>query len=156
MNEWMETAVTNCLTRATRIREIRGLNPNFRSPVLARFLWFCLSIRLKKMACSRNHCCLGKAVGITYSLCVCVCVCVCVCAFVRARALSLFLVIRHANIILYMFHIILPSLACPAPPCFPTLPLIRHGFRKHVIEHKMCVLIFSITFSETFLILRRN
>ena len=30
-----------------------------------------------------------------------------------------------------------------------------HDFREKVIEHKMCVLIFSTTLSETFLILRR-
>ena len=31
----------------------------------------------------------------------------------------------------------------------------RHYFRRNVIEHKMCVLIFSTNVSETYLILRR-
>jgi len=32
----------------------------------------------------------------------------------------------------------------------------RHNLRKNVIEHKMCILIFSTTWSETFLILSRT
>jgi hypothetical protein len=31
------------------------------------------NISYKKKACSRNHCCLGRAIGITYSVCVCSC-----------------------------------------------------------------------------------
>jgi hypothetical protein len=38
---------------------------------------------------------------------------------------------------------------------FSTLSPKGHGFRKNLIEHKMCVLIFSTILSETFLILRR-
>jgi len=46
---------------------------------------------------------------------------------------------------------------CPALQDFPTLSHKRHDFReKKVTEHKMCVLIFSVTFFETFLILRRT
>ena len=30
-----------------------------------------------------------------------------------------------------------------------------HNFRENIIEHKMCVLIFSTTLSQTLLILRR-
>ena len=37
---------------------------------------------------------------------------------------------------------------------FPTLSKKRHDFRKNIIEHKMCVLIFSASWSETFIILR--
>ena len=32
-------------------------------------------------ACSCNHCWRGKAIRITYSVCLCVCVCVCVCVY---------------------------------------------------------------------------
>jgi hypothetical protein len=44
----------------------------------------------------------------------------------------------------------------PLRPCciFPT-SYKRPGFRKTVIECKLCVLSFSTTLSETFLILRR-
>jgi hypothetical protein len=39
---------------------------------------------------------------------------------------------------------------------FSTLFHNRHDFRKTVIEHKMCVLIFCTNLSEKFLILRRT
>ena len=42
-----------------------------------------------------------------------------------------------------------------AVPCFSTLSHKRHDFRKNVIEHKISILIFFITLSETFLIRRR-
>jgi hypothetical protein len=41
---------------------------------------------------------------------------------------------------------LLPSVACPALQYFSTLSHKRHGIREKVIEHKMCVLIFSTTF----------
>ena len=45
-----------------------------------------------------------------------------------------------------MRRIILSSVAFPAVPYFSTLCHKRHDFRKNVIEHNICVLIFSTTF----------
>ena len=39
---------------------------------------------------------------------------------------------------------------------FSSISQKGHDFRENVIEHKMCVLIFSTILSETFLILRSN
>jgi hypothetical protein len=51
-------------------------------------------------------------------------------------------------------RITLLSVACPAVPHFFTL-LDGIYEKKKVIEHKMCVLIFSTNLPGTFLILRR-
>ena len=47
-----------------------------------------------------------------------------------------------------------PSVACPAVQYIPTLSHKRHDFRKKVIGHKMCVLVFSTVSSETFISLK--
>ena len=60
--------------------------------------------------------------------------------------------IQHAQCVLHIDIGVLPHSII----FFATLSHKRHDFRKNVTEHKMCVLIFSTNFSETFLILRRT
>jgi hypothetical protein len=67
---------------------------------------------------SRDHCCRGKAISITYSECV----------FVA-------LVIQHIK---RMRHIILSSVACLTLPYFSTLSHKWHDFRKKLLTIK-CV-----------------
>ena len=50
---------------------------------------------------------------------------------------------------------ILSSVAYLALLNFSTLSHKRRGFRENATEHEMCVLIFSITLSKTFLNLKR-
>ena len=91
----------------------------------------------KIRALSRNHCCRGRAIIITYSECV----------FVA-------LGVQPAK---RMRHIVLSSVACQAVPVFPYDPTNGTIFgKKDVIQHK-CVFRFSVQFSsETFIILRRT
>jgi hypothetical protein len=82
--------------------------------------------KCKIEARSCNHCCCGKAISITYSECV----------FVA-------LVIQHA---IHKHCITMSFVSCQALQYFSTLSHKRHDFRKKVIEHKICVLIFFATF----------
>jgi hypothetical protein len=79
-----------------------------------------LSVTVKNRC---NHCCCGKAISIKY-LSVCL-----VC-------------IRES----FLYRIILSSVACLALPIFSHYLINGMIFGKKVIEHKMCVLIFSTTF----------
>jgi hypothetical protein len=64
---------------------------------------------------------------------------------------SVALVIQPA---MRMRRVILSSVTCLALPYFSTVSHTRHSIRKNVIEHKMCVLIFSTILSEIFLIIK--
>ena len=79
---------------------------------------------------SRNHSCRGKTISVTCSECV-----------------SVALVTHHAK---RKRHFIFPYLTCLDLPYFCTISYKRHDFSGGVgggmIEHKMCVLIFSATF----------
>ena len=60
-----------------------------------------------------------------------------------SECVSIALVSQHVT---RMRRVMLLSVAYPALTYFSTLSHTRHDFRKKVIEHKMCVLIFSSTF----------
>ena len=54
-----------------------------------------------------------------------------------------------------MRHTVLSFVACLAPPYLPTLSYKRYDFSKSVTGYKICVLVFFIILSITFLTLRR-
>jgi hypothetical protein len=78
---------------------------------------------------SRNHCCRGKSMSITYLVCVCLCIA---------------LVTQYAKRMLRSI--------CLALPYFSTLCHNGTIFGEESYECKMCVLIFPITLSKTLLI----
>jgi hypothetical protein len=84
---------------------------------------------------NKKHCCCGKAIAISYSVCVSV-------ALTFQQATS------HAS-----YDSVISKLAH-----FSTLGLShkRHNFREEVINIKCVFLIFSILLFETLLILRRS
>ena len=65
--------------------------------------------------------------------------------------MSVTVFVQHAKCVR---RIILSSVACPVLPYFFTLSYKRYDFLNMILEHKMCVLIFSTNLSETFLVLR--
>jgi len=77
-----------------------------------------------------------KAISVTYSVCV-----------------SLVLFIQYAK---RMRRIIVSSMACLAVSYFFTCSYKWHDIREKKLLKVKCVSIFSTSFSETFLFLRRN
>ena len=70
--------------------------------------------------------------------------------------MSLFLpLLSGMQITSFVCWYILSSVACLAIPYSSTFSYKWHDFWDTVIEYKVCVVIFSTTLSETFLILRR-
>jgi nitrogenase molybdenum-iron protein alpha/beta subunit len=69
-----------------------------------------------------------------------------------SECVSVALVIQHAK---RMSRIILSSVACLALPHFFKLSHKEQDFKENIIEHKVCVLMFSTNLSEKLLILGR-
>jgi len=81
-----------------------------------------------------QHCCSGKAIGITYSVC-----------------MSVALVIQHA---MCVHHMVIGGMYFSVL-CFNIVSYMAWFSDKKFTEHKMYVMIFSTTLSEASLILRR-
>jgi len=79
---------------------------------------------------SRNHCCLCKAILVTYS-----------------EFLSVALFMQHA---MRIRRIILSSVACLTLPYIPHYPITGTILGEKVDKDKMCVLILSTILSEYF------
>jgi hypothetical protein len=93
-----------------------------------------MKIQRNIQARSRNHCCSGKATGITYSECV----------FIDVDTQD---AIKMGYIIMWSIWL------CNI---FSKLSHKRQGFRKNVIKHQTDFSFFPTTFSETFLVLIRS
>ena len=84
---------------------------------------------------SRNYCCSGNPLSITYS-----------------QRLPVALFVEQVK---RMSPTVLSSVAFLTAPYFSTLSHKGHDCRKNVIEHKKSVFIFFTNLSKTFVILRR-
>ena len=121
---------------------------------------------------SCNHFCSGKAIIITYSVCVfvasvihhakrmrhiilssvaCLAVPYFTTLYCHLWPVWLYHILPHyiatcgLSGCTIFYHIILPPVACLAVPYFTTLSQKRHDFLKNVTEHKRFVLFFSTT-----------
>ena len=79
--------------------------------------------------------CVGERASVR--ACVCPGAGVCACVYVRVA-----LLMQHATCMRHVTSIVAPL----AQPKFSRFCHKRHDFRKNVIEHKTCALIFSTTF----------
>ena len=106
-------------------------------------IWTTLYVWRNIEAPSRNHCCWGKSVRITY-----------VCVFARAPECVCVWGGGLTGVCVRACSLTIP--ACKAPPYCHLRPLWLHHICRHYLikdaifgkrmEHKMCVLIFSTTF----------
>jgi hypothetical protein len=83
-----------------------------------------------------------------YYIFVCARACVRACVCVPGRV-SVCMRVRACSLATRMRHVVTLFMAPLAPPHFSTLSNKRHNFRKIIVKHKMCVLIFSTTFVKT-------
>jgi hypothetical protein len=123
-------------------------------------------------ALSYNHFCSGKAIGMIYSECVYQEKPInalkkyfkCICWFFLANWDKMHGATIKIKFWVYVCSLRYPACDAHAPYChlwparfyniFPTLSYQLHFFLKKSFEYKMCVLIFPINLSETFLIFR--
>jgi hypothetical protein len=114
----------------------------------------CQSKKTKQRQCTYNV--TLRRVHETIGLCEHACACVHLVTRARGRVhahtCNVALLIQHAT---RMRHVVTSLVVPLCPPYFSTLSHKQCSFRKTLIEHKMCVLIFSKRLFKTFLIVRR-